>query len=50
MSDRQIPGLCLAQNVNPRARLGRGTSVWHLAQIREGAEIGPAASSAAVRT
>ena len=37
-------------DVNPRARLGRGTTVWHLAQIREGAEVGPAASSAAVCT
>lgn len=27
-------------DVDPRARLGRGASVWHLAQIREGAEIG----------
>jgi acetyltransferase-like isoleucine patch superfamily enzyme len=27
-------------DVDPRARLGQGTSVWHLAQIREGAEIG----------
>ena len=27
-------------DVNPRARLGRGTTVWHLAQIREGAEVG----------
>jgi UDP-2-acetamido-3-amino-2,3-dideoxy-glucuronate N-acetyltransferase len=27
-------------DVDPGARLGRGTSVWHLAQIREGAEIG----------
>ena len=27
-------------DVDPRARLGKGTSVWHLAQIREGAEIG----------
>ena len=26
--------------VDPRARLGQGASVWHLAQIREGAEIG----------
>ena len=27
-------------DVDPRARLGPGVSVWHLAQIREGAEIG----------
>jgi UDP-2-acetamido-3-amino-2,3-dideoxy-glucuronate N-acetyltransferase len=27
-------------DVDPRARLGQGASVWHLAQIREGAEIG----------
>lgn len=29
-------------DVDPRARIGQGTSVWHLAQIREGAEIGAA--------
>jgi UDP-2-acetamido-3-amino-2,3-dideoxy-glucuronate N-acetyltransferase len=28
-------------DVDPRARLGPGVSVWHLAQIREDAEIGP---------
>lgn len=27
-------------DVDPRARLGPGTSVWHLAQIREYAELG----------
>ena len=27
-------------DVDPRARLGPGVSVWHLAQVREGAEIG----------
>ena len=27
-------------DVDPRARLGDGTSVWHLAQVREGAEVG----------
>ncbi len=27
-------------DVDHRARLGRGAAVWHLAQIREGAEIG----------
>jgi UDP-2-acetamido-3-amino-2,3-dideoxy-glucuronate N-acetyltransferase len=27
-------------DVDPRARLGPGVSVWHLAQIREGAQIG----------
>lgn len=27
-------------DIDPRARIGQGTSVWHLAQIREGAEIG----------
>jgi UDP-2-acetamido-3-amino-2,3-dideoxy-glucuronate N-acetyltransferase len=27
-------------DVDPRARIGQGTSVWHLAQIREDAEIG----------
>lgn len=27
-------------DIDPRARLGPGVSVWHLAQIREGAEIG----------
>ena len=27
-------------DIDPRARLGEGTSVWHLAQIREDAEIG----------
>ena len=26
-------------DIDPRARLGPGVSVWHLAQIREGAEI-----------
>ena len=33
---RVMPGA----DVDPRARLGPGVSVWHLAQIREGAEIG----------
>jgi UDP-2-acetamido-3-amino-2,3-dideoxy-glucuronate N-acetyltransferase len=33
---RVMPGA----DVDPRARLGLGVSVWHLAQIREGAEIG----------
>ncbi|MFC5999689.1 acyltransferase [Quadrisphaera sp. GCM10027208] len=28
-------------DVDPRARIGDGTSVWHLAQVREDAEIGP---------
>jgi len=27
-------------DLDPRARLGPGVSVWHLAQVREGAEIG----------
>ena len=27
-------------DVSPSAHIGGGTSVWHLAQIREGAEIG----------
>jgi UDP-2-acetamido-3-amino-2,3-dideoxy-glucuronate N-acetyltransferase len=27
-------------DVDPRARLGQGTYVWHFAQIREGAEVG----------
>jgi UDP-2-acetamido-3-amino-2,3-dideoxy-glucuronate N-acetyltransferase len=27
-------------DVDPRAHLGQGTAVWHLAQIRENAEIG----------
>jgi UDP-2-acetamido-3-amino-2,3-dideoxy-glucuronate N-acetyltransferase len=27
-------------DIDPRALLGSGVSVWHLAQIREGAEIG----------
>jgi UDP-2-acetamido-3-amino-2,3-dideoxy-glucuronate N-acetyltransferase len=27
-------------DVDPRARLGPGVSVWHLAQVREGAQIG----------
>ncbi len=27
-------------DVDPGARLGDGTSVWHLAQVREGADIG----------
>jgi len=27
-------------DIDPRARLGPGVSVWHLAQVREGAEIG----------
>ena len=27
-------------DVDPRARVGPGTSVWHLAQMREDAEIG----------
>lgn len=27
-------------DVDPTARIGEGTSVWHLAQIREGAELG----------
>jgi len=26
-------------DIDPRARLGPGVSVWHLAQIREGAEM-----------
>lgn len=29
-------------DIDPRARIGQGTSVWDLAQIREGAEIGAA--------
>src|ERR1035441_3398155 len=33
---RVMPGA----DVDPRARLGPGASVWHLAQIREDAEIG----------
>jgi acetyltransferase-like isoleucine patch superfamily enzyme len=33
---RVMPGA----DVDPRARLGPGVSVWHLAQVREGAEIG----------
>lgn len=28
-------------DVDPRATIGEGTSVWHLAQVREGARIGP---------
>lgn len=27
-------------DVDPQATLGEGTSVWHLAQVREGAELG----------
>lgn len=27
-------------DVDPRAKIGEGTSVWHLAQVREDAEIG----------
>ena len=29
-------------DVDPRARLGEGTSVWHLAQVREDAQVGAA--------
>lgn len=28
-------------DVSPDATIGDGTSIWHLAQVREGAEIGP---------
>ena len=27
-------------DVDPRAAVGAGTRVWHLAQVREGAEVG----------
>jgi len=39
MSETKVKILGTA-DVSPSAHIGEGTSVWHLAQIREGAEIG----------
>jgi acetyltransferase-like isoleucine patch superfamily enzyme len=44
--DRQeppaVPGVRIAASadVDPRARIGTGTSIWHLAQVREDATVG----------
>jgi UDP-2-acetamido-3-amino-2,3-dideoxy-glucuronate N-acetyltransferase len=42
VTEERLADVCImpSADVDPGARLGQGTSVWHLAQIREGAEIG----------
>lgn len=35
------PAVEPSADVSPEADLGEGTRVWHLAQVREGAQIGP---------
>ena len=39
MSETKVK-ISATADVSPSAHIGEGTSVWHLAQIREGAEIG----------
>lgn len=38
--DAQEPTVAGSADVDPRASIGAGTVVWHLAQVREGATIG----------
>lgn len=40
MSDLHVVHEAATADVDERSEIGRGTQVWHLAQIREGAQIG----------
>ncbi|NPC97952.1 acyltransferase [Nocardioides sp. zg-DK7169] len=38
------PTIAGSADVDPRARVGAGSRIWHLAQVREHAEVGPECS------